>query len=82
MPDVPHERDLLYACCQVKFDTGPMVWNLVIKIEPAEQQNSPLLPDIPTSHEQGVPEFDIAPFYAVFVPTARRRQWSRSLRTP
>jgi tripartite-type tricarboxylate transporter receptor subunit TctC len=24
---------------------------------------------VPTSHEQGLPEFDIAPFYAVFVPT-------------
>jgi tripartite-type tricarboxylate transporter receptor subunit TctC len=23
---------------------------------------------VPTSHEQGLPEFDIAPFYAVFVP--------------
>jgi len=28
-----------------------------------------LLPDVPTSHEQGLPEFDIAPFYAVFVPS-------------
>ena len=32
-------------------------------------QRSPLLPDVPTSHEQGLPEFDIAPFYAVFVPS-------------
>ena len=28
-----------------------------------------MLPDVPTSHEQGLPEFDIAPFYAVFVPS-------------
>ena len=27
-----------------------------------------MLPDVPTSHEQGLPEFDIAPFYALFVP--------------
>jgi tripartite-type tricarboxylate transporter receptor subunit TctC len=27
-----------------------------------------MLPDVPTSHEQGLGEFDCAPFYAVFVP--------------
>jgi tripartite-type tricarboxylate transporter receptor subunit TctC len=26
------------------------------------------LPDVPTSYEQGLPEFDCAPFYAVFAP--------------
>jgi tripartite-type tricarboxylate transporter receptor subunit TctC len=26
------------------------------------------LPDVPTSFEQGLPEFDCAPFYAVFAP--------------
>jgi tripartite-type tricarboxylate transporter receptor subunit TctC len=35
----------------------------------AAKKRSPLLPDVPTSYEQGLPEFDIAPFYAVFVPT-------------
>src|SRR5262249_40188526 len=35
----------------------------------AAKKRSPLLPDVPTSHEQGLSEFDIAPFYAVFVPT-------------
>ncbi len=35
----------------------------------AATKRSPLLPDVPTSHEQGLPEFDIAPFYAVFVPS-------------
>jgi len=34
----------------------------------ATKKRSPLLPDVPTSHEQGLPEFDIAPFYAVFAP--------------
>jgi tripartite-type tricarboxylate transporter receptor subunit TctC len=28
-----------------------------------------MLPDVPTSYEQGLPEFDIAPFYAVFAPS-------------
>src|SRR4029079_14409940 len=35
----------------------------------AASKRSPLLPDVPTSHEQGLPEFDIAPFYGVFVPS-------------
>jgi putative tricarboxylic transport membrane protein len=35
----------------------------------AAKKRSPLLPDVPTSHEEGLPEFDIAPFYAVFVPS-------------
>ena len=28
-----------------------------------------MLPDVPTSYEQGLPAFDCAPFYAVFVPS-------------
>jgi len=32
-------------------------------------KRSPLLPDVPTSYEQGMPEFDCAPFYAVFAPS-------------
>jgi len=34
----------------------------------ATRKRSPLLPDVPTSFEQGLPEFDCAPFYAVFAP--------------
>jgi tripartite-type tricarboxylate transporter receptor subunit TctC len=34
----------------------------------AAKRRSPMLPDVPTSYEQGLPEFDCAPFYAVFVP--------------
>src|SRR5262249_58305467 len=34
----------------------------------ATKRRSPLLPDVPTSREQGLPEFDCAPFYAVFAP--------------
>src|SRR5712671_6882589 len=32
-------------------------------------KRSPMLPDVPTSYEQGLPEFDCAPFYGVFVPS-------------
>jgi tripartite-type tricarboxylate transporter receptor subunit TctC len=34
----------------------------------AAKKRSPLLPDVPTSYEQGFPEFECAPFYAVFAP--------------
>ena len=34
----------------------------------AAKKRSPLLPDVPTSFEQGFPQFDCAPFYAVFAP--------------
>jgi tripartite-type tricarboxylate transporter receptor subunit TctC len=34
----------------------------------AASKRSPMLPDVPTSYEQGFPEFDCAPFYAVFAP--------------
>src|SRR3954470_3589548 len=34
----------------------------------ATKKRCPLLPDVPTSFEQGLPEFDCSPFYAVFAP--------------
>src|SRR5690349_10439631 len=34
----------------------------------ANKKRSPMLPDVPTSFEQGLPQFDCAPFYAVFAP--------------
>jgi tripartite-type tricarboxylate transporter receptor subunit TctC len=34
----------------------------------AAKKRSPLLPNVPTSFEQGFPQFDCAPFYAVFAP--------------
>jgi tripartite-type tricarboxylate transporter receptor subunit TctC len=35
----------------------------------AASKRSPMLPDVPTSYEQGLPEFDCAPFYAMFAPS-------------
>jgi tripartite-type tricarboxylate transporter receptor subunit TctC len=34
----------------------------------AHKKRSPMLPDVPTSYEQGLPGFDCAPFYAMFAP--------------
>src|SRR3954453_1463285 len=34
----------------------------------AATRRTPMLPDVPTSYEQGLPEFDCAPFYGAFAP--------------
>jgi tripartite-type tricarboxylate transporter receptor subunit TctC len=34
----------------------------------AAKKRSDLLPDVPTSYEQGFPQFDCAPFYGIFAP--------------
>jgi tripartite-type tricarboxylate transporter receptor subunit TctC len=34
----------------------------------AAAQRHPLLPDLPTAAEQGLPQFEIAPFFALFAP--------------
>jgi tripartite-type tricarboxylate transporter receptor subunit TctC len=61
---------------QIDYECDPVLGTLsqiqagnVKALAIAAKKRSPLLPDVPTSHEQGLPEFDIAPFYAVFVPT-------------
>ena len=61
---------------QIDYECDPVLGTLsqvqagnVRALAIAARQRSPLLPDVPTSHEQGLPEFDIAPFYGVFVPT-------------
>src|SRR3954470_17192283 len=61
---------------QVDYECDPVLGTLsqvqagnVKALAVAARKRSPLLPDVPTSHEQGLPEFDISPFYAVFVPT-------------
>jgi tripartite-type tricarboxylate transporter receptor subunit TctC len=61
---------------QVDYECDPVLGTMsqvqagnVKALAVAAKKRSPLLPDVPTSYEQGLPEFDIAPFYAVFVPT-------------
>ena len=57
-----------YECDPVLGTLGQVQAGNVKALAVAAKKRSPLLPDVPTSHEQGLPEFDIAPFYAVFVP--------------
>src|SRR5215204_2128000 len=58
-----------YACDPVLGPFGQVQGGNLKALAVAARKRSPLLPDVPTSHEQGLPEFDIAPFYAVFAPT-------------
>ncbi len=60
---------------QVDYDCDPILGPLshvragaVKALAIAAKKRSPLLPDVPTSYEQGMPEFDCAPFYALFAP--------------
>jgi tripartite-type tricarboxylate transporter receptor subunit TctC len=60
---------------QVDYDCDPVLGPLphvqagtVKALAIATKKRSPLLPNVPTSYEQGLPEFDCAPFYAVFAP--------------
>jgi tripartite-type tricarboxylate transporter receptor subunit TctC len=34
----------------------------------AAKKRHPLLPEVPTSAEQGLPQFEVSPFYAIFAP--------------
>ncbi len=60
---------------QVDYDCDPVLGPLphvragtAKALAIAAKNRSPLLPDVPTSAEQGMPEFEMAPFYAVFAP--------------
>ncbi len=60
---------------QIDYECDPVLGTLsqvragnVKALAIAARKRSPMLPDVPTSHEQGLPEFDCAPFYGVFVP--------------
>src|SRR4249920_2900855 len=60
---------------QIDYDCDPVLGPLphvragtVKALAIAAKKRSPLLPDVPTSFEQGLPEFDCAPFYALFAP--------------
>src|SRR5437868_11160968 len=58
-----------YECDPVLGTLGQVRAGSVRALAVAARKRSPMLPDVPASHEQGLPQFDIAPFYAVFVPS-------------
>ena len=60
---------------QIDYECDPVLGTLsqvqagaVKALAIAARKRSPMLPDVPTSYEQGFGEFDCAPFYAVFAP--------------
>jgi tripartite-type tricarboxylate transporter receptor subunit TctC len=61
---------------QIDYECDPLLGTLsqiragtVKALAIAARKRSPMLPDLPTSYEQGLPEFDCAPFYALFAPS-------------
>ena len=72
---------------QVDYDCDPVLGPLphvragtVKALAIATKKRSPLLPDVPTSYEQGFPQFDCAPFYAVFAPKGTPKDDDRQAR--
>jgi putative tricarboxylic transport membrane protein len=57
-----------YECDPVLGTLGQVQAGNVKALVVAARKRSPLLPDVPTSYEQGLPEFDCAPFYGLFAP--------------
>jgi tripartite-type tricarboxylate transporter receptor subunit TctC len=57
-----------YGCDPVLGPVGQIRAGNVKAIAVAAKARSALVPDVPTSYEQGVPAFDCAPFYAMFAP--------------
>src|SRR6267142_3196795 len=61
---------------QIDYECDPVLGTLsqvqagnVRALAVAARNRNPMLPDVPTSYEQGLPEFDCAPFYGVFLPS-------------
>ena len=57
-----------YECDPVLGPLGQVRAGAIKALSIAAKKRSPMLPDVPTSAEQGLPEFYCAPFYAVFAP--------------
>lgn len=57
-----------YECDPVLGTLGHVRAGNLKALAIAAKRRSPMLPDVPTSYEQGLGEFDCAPFYGVFAP--------------
>ena len=62
-----------YGCDPVLGPLGQIRAGNVKGLAVAANARSTLLTEVPTSHEQGVPGFDCAPFYAMFAPKGTPR---------
>jgi len=58
-----------YECDPVLGTLGQVQAGNVRVLTVAAKKRSAMLPDVPTSYEQGLPEFDCAPFYGMFAPS-------------
>jgi len=61
-------RTIDYDCDPVLGPLPHIRAGTVKALAVAAKKRSPMLPDVPTSYEQGFPQFDCSPFYAVFAP--------------
>jgi tripartite-type tricarboxylate transporter receptor subunit TctC len=57
-----------YECDPVLGTLAQVREGTVRALAIAAKRRSPMLPDVPTSYEQGLPEFDCSVFYAAFAP--------------
>jgi tripartite-type tricarboxylate transporter receptor subunit TctC len=57
-----------YECDPVLGTLSQVQSGAVRALAVAAKKRSPMLPDVPTSYEQGLPEFDCAVMYGVFAP--------------
>jgi tripartite-type tricarboxylate transporter receptor subunit TctC len=57
-----------YECDPVLGTLAQLQVGSVRALAIAAKKRSPMLPDVPTSYEQGLPEFDCSVFYAAFAP--------------
>src|SRR3954453_995529 len=68
-----------YQCDPVLGTLGQIRAGNLRALAIAAKKRSPMLPDVPTSYEQGLPEFDCAPFYGVFAPSGTPKPISEKL---
>src|SRR3954466_5526276 len=58
-----------YECDPVLGTLGHVRAGNLKALAIAAKKRNPMLPEVPTSYDQGLPEFDSAPFYGVFAPS-------------
>jgi tripartite-type tricarboxylate transporter receptor subunit TctC len=57
-----------YACSILSIAAPPIRGKQVKALAMLSRERSPVLPDLPTAHEQGLKDFDVYSWNAVFLP--------------